>query len=66
MKLISWNIRGLNGPRKTRLLKNMIKQENPQVIFLQETKCDTIVLDKLSNKFWPGSHNTAVDANGAS
>eukprot|EP00253_Pinus_taeda_P002878 PITA_02878 len=44
----------------------MIKQENPQVIFLQETKCDTIVLDKLANKFWSGSHNTAVDANGAS
>eukprot|EP00253_Pinus_taeda_P005332 PITA_05332 len=56
----------MNGPRKTRLLKNMIKQESPQVIFLQETKCDTAMLDKLAHKFWPGSYNIAVDANGAS
>eukprot|EP00253_Pinus_taeda_P002817 PITA_02817 len=66
MKLISWNIRGLNGPRKTRLLKNMLKQENPQVLFLQEIKCDSSVLDRIANKFWPRSHNIAVDANGAS
>ena len=66
MKLISWNIRGMNGPRKTCLLKNMIKQESPQVIFLQETKCDTAMLDKLAQRFWPGSYNIAVNANGAS
>lgn len=66
MKLISWNIRGLNGPRKTRILKNMLKQENPQVLFLQETKCDSNALDRLTAKFWPRSQNIAVDADGAS
>eukprot|EP00253_Pinus_taeda_P005441 PITA_05441 len=44
----------------------MLKQENPQVLFLQETKCDSKVLDRLANKFWPGSHNIVVDANGSS
>jgi len=66
MKLLYWNIRGLNCPRKTQILKNMIKQENPQVLFLQETKCDSNILDRLAAKFWPGCHNIAVDANGAS
>eukprot|EP00253_Pinus_taeda_P026964 PITA_26964 len=66
MRLISWNIRGLNGPRKTRLLKNMIKEENPQVLFLQETKCDSNVHDRLPTKFWPGIHNIVVHADGAS
>lgn len=66
MKLISWNIRGLNGPRKIQILKKMIKQENPQVLFLQETKCNSNVLDRLATKIWPGSLNAAVDADGAS
>lgn len=64
MKLISWNIRGLNGPRKTRILKKMIKQENPQVLFLQE--CDSNALDRVAAKIWPGSLNIVVDADGAS
>lgn len=66
MKLISWNIRGLNGPRITRILKNMLKQENPQSLFLQDTKCDSNILDRLAAKFWPGNHNVVVEADGAS
>lgn len=50
MKLISWNIRGLNNPRKGRLLKNMLMQEKPSILFLQETKCNSTVLEKIAAK----------------
>jgi len=65
MKLISWNIRGLNGPGKNRILKNMIKQEKPQIVFLQETKCNSSALDRFAAKVWPVSFNDTVDADGA-
>lgn len=65
MKLISWNIRGLNSPRKGRLLKNMLMQEKPNILFLQETKCNSTVLEKIAAKAWPGGLVTAVDAQGA-
>lgn len=45
MELISWNIRGLDSPVKCRLIKNIIKQEKPQILFLQETKYNSISLD---------------------
>lgn len=66
MKLISWNIRGLNGPKKGRLVKNMIMEEKPAILFLQETKCNQVVLEKVVAKAWPGGLVTAVEAQGAS
>lgn len=66
MKLISWNIRGLNSPRKVRLLKNMLMQEKPSILFLQETKCGSDRLEKIAVKEWTGGHLIAVDAHGAS
>jgi len=50
MKLMSWNIRGLNGPKKGRLLKNMLMEEKPTVLFLQETKCNMSILKKIAAK----------------
>eukprot|EP00253_Pinus_taeda_P010254 PITA_10254 len=66
MKLISWNIRGLNGPRKGRILKTMLKQEKPSILFLQETKCNSTILERIAAKAWPGELVTAVYAKGAS
>jgi len=66
MKLISWNIKGLNGPRKGRLLKNMLMQEKPSILFLQETKCSATILERVAAKAWPGGLVTIVDAQGAS
>ena len=66
MKLISWNIRGLNGPKKGRILKNMLKQEKPSILFLQEMKCSSTILEKIAAKAWLGGLVTAVDAQGAS
>lgn len=66
MKLISWNIRGLNSPRKGKLLKNMLMEERLAILFLQETKCKLTSLEEIAAKAWPGGQVTAVDAQGAS
>jgi exonuclease III len=42
MKIISWNIRGLNGRSKQKLLQDMIIAEKPDIMMLQETKCATM------------------------
>jgi len=65
MKLLSWNIRGLNGPRKGKLLKKLIMEEKPTTLFLQETKCNSTLLEKIAAKAWPGGLVTAVDSQGA-
>ena len=66
MKLISWNVRGLNSPAKHKMLKNMVQQDKPSIVYLQETKCNSISLEKILNKTWPGSRSVSVDASGAS
>ena len=38
MKIISWNIRGLNNPHKHDILKNMIRDNRPYIFIIQETK----------------------------
>lgn len=66
MKLISWNMRGLNSPSKHRMLKNMIQLEKPSLVFLQETKINSVALETILYKAWTGSHSVSVDAVGAS
>lgn len=66
MKLISWNIRGLNSPKTGRILKNMLKQEKPSILVLQEMKCSSTVLERIAAEAWPGGLVIAVDAQGAS
>ncbi|KAL5746685.1 hypothetical protein ACOSP7_027831 [Xanthoceras sorbifolium] len=41
MKLLSWNVRGLGNPRAFRALRDLVRSENPQVLFLIETKLDS-------------------------
>jgi len=38
MKLLSWNIRGLNSKGNLMYLKERIQTEKPNIILLQETK----------------------------
>lgn len=38
MNIISWNIRGLNKPHKQDILKNMIRDNRPDIMVIQETK----------------------------
>ncbi|KAA3465212.1 reverse transcriptase [Gossypium australe] len=38
MKILSWNVRGLWNPRIIRRLRHVLKLQNPQVVYLMETK----------------------------
>ena len=38
IKMISWNVRGLNDPRKRLVVKNLLREWKCDVVCLQETK----------------------------
>lgn len=65
MKLVSWNIRECDSPLKKILLKRKIDKEKPAIIFLQETKCSSEEMTKISRQVWKGSMVAARDAEGA-
>ena len=65
MKLFSWNIRGINNPSKHRMLRQIILQDKPSVLFVQETKCTSTLLETLLKRIWKGSNVIVVDAMGA-
>lgn len=50
MKIISWNIRGLNSKSRQRFFRNRLKEEQPDILLIQETKCKeetaTLLLQK--------------------
>jgi exonuclease III len=50
MKLISWNVCGLNAPSKHRMLKKRITQEKVEIVMIQETKCDRETMGKITKK----------------
>ena len=62
MKLISWNIRGRGNSRKWKTIDRKIKQESADILFIQETKCSSEGMDKISSKIWKGSLVMALDA----
>lgn len=47
MKLVSWNIRGLNSKGKLRYLKEQIYKEKPDIIILRETKVTLEKYDEI-------------------
>jgi hypothetical protein len=54
MKIITWNIRGLNGRSKQRILRDCIKAENPDILMLQETKCVGAEVETIFQHIWRG------------
>eukprot|EP00253_Pinus_taeda_P026444 PITA_26444 len=51
MKLTTWNIRGLGSRRKQRNPSNRIKEEKPNMVFSQETKCSMDKITEIHNKW---------------
>jgi len=47
MNIISWNIRGLNGRSKQKMLRDLILAEKPDIVLLQETKCTSEDIERL-------------------
>lgn len=50
MKIVSWNARRINSQAKQRILKRQMQKYNPDMLFLQETKCNRVIIDHLRNK----------------
>lgn len=50
MKLTAHNIRGLGNRRKQRNLSNRIKEQKPDMVFIQETKCSMHKIREIHNK----------------
>ena len=63
MKVITWNIRGLNNPRKQRILRSILKQEQPDLCFIQETKCNTDRMETISQQQWCKYKMVAIGGN---
>ncbi len=42
LKLLTWNVRGLNDPKKQVVLKNWLRNWKVDVVCLQETKLDKV------------------------
>lgn len=40
MKIISWNIRGLDSSHKKRFMPKLIKERDPDVVLIQEMKIE--------------------------
>lgn len=65
MKSLSWNTRGLGNPQEFRTLRDLLVREDPDIIFLQETKVYAPFF--TSNKFKHGFQNVfVVDCDGKS
>jgi exonuclease III len=64
MKIITWNIRGLNGRSKQKLLRDLILAEKPDILLLQETKCTSEDMDKLLPYCWKQGKAVSIDATG--
>jgi exonuclease III len=65
MKMLSWNIRGLNARSKQGLLRERIMKEQPDILLLQETKCAGEEASQILQKCWKQANLVEVDAKGA-
>jgi exonuclease III/ribonuclease HI len=64
MKILSWNCRGLGSPRAVRALLRLTRVENPQIVFLMETRLKVFEMDAIRNKM--GFHHClSVDCRGS-
>ena len=66
MKVLSWNIRGLNSKGKQRYLKEKLQTEKPQVMMLQETNVTGQKLDSILKSFKMQYEVLEIDARGTS
>ena len=55
MKIISWNVRGLNKQDKRLKVRNLIRKWGPDVDFLQETKMG-LINRVVIRSLWGGQH----------
>lgn len=69
MKILSWNVRGLNAPNKKRLIKRQILLVRADIILLQETKLEeklVVAFGNGINSSFQSSLETTVASKGSS
>jgi exonuclease III len=64
MKFLSWNCQGLGNPKTVRVLKKLLINYSPDLVFLMETKLKTSELDVNRIK-WGFKNCLAVDCRGS-
>eukprot|EP00253_Pinus_taeda_P018446 PITA_18446 len=64
MKVISWNARGLNNQAKQRVLKRKFQKFNPEIMFIQETKCSSSNMAKINKKIGRNIDYLEVESQG--
>ena len=55
LKIISWNVKGLNDRDKRLRVHNLVRKWGPDVICLQETKMESITRAVIRS-LWRGQH----------
>ena len=55
LKVLVWNVRGLNSPARRNAIRQVVQTVNPAVVCLQETKLELVTVDIvrhfLGNRF---------------
>jgi exonuclease III len=64
MKIITWNIRGLNGRSKKKILRKCIKSENLDILLLQETKREGSIAEETFRSCWRHCNFTYTNSKG--
>ncbi|KAM1209154.1 hypothetical protein ACFX2J_014727 [Malus domestica] len=59
MNILIWNYRRLENPRKVQVLQDIIRQKDPKLVFLCETKCDVSIL-KGTGILWADEINLRI------
>ena len=65
MKVVSWNCRGLGGSIKVESLKNILNDEKPDILLVQEAKMPEDEVMNWSPPFWKNSVGKASSSRGA-
>ena len=54
LRLLSWNVRGLNNPQKWEVCKNLLKEWKCDIVCYQETKL-TSISSSVVRSLWGSS-----------
>jgi exonuclease III len=65
MNILTWNIGGLNGRSKQRILQNCIKMEDPDTFLIQERKCAGKTAEDIIKRCWHKCESYQTDSKGS-